>query len=171
MACTTIEEIIKGCENNLGGVYRMWVNDQEGVTGTTVDDDAWEVTAMLHTAFKKIEFNRYVGNVVHQVDNSNENGSSVETSTITLPLLRREGAKSRALKIMGEGNRYLAIVYEDGNGKFWYIPNAQLTTSAGGSGTAKVDGSKYEVTFVAMNDVPAYEVDSSLIATLESVVS
>lgn len=172
MACTTLESIIKNCDNNLGGIYNLWVNDQDNVTGTTVDAPNWEITAMTHTTgFESIEFKRYVGNYTEEMANSNENGSSVVTSTITLMLHRRDGAKSRALKIMSEGNRYLAIIVQDGNGKYWYLPYMQLTASAEGSGQAKADGSKYSVTFVGENEQLAYEVDASVIATIESVVS
>lgn len=172
MACTTLESIVKGCENNLGGIYNLWINDQDNVTGLTVDSPNWEITAMTHTTgFEKIEFKRYVGNYTEDMANSNENGSSIVTATLNLMLHRRDGAKSRALKIMSEGNRYLAIIVEDGNGKYWYLPYMQLTTGGEGSGQAKADGSKYSLVFVGENEQYAYEVDSAVIATIESVVS
>lgn len=172
MACTTIESIVKGCENNQGGIYNLWITDQDNVTGTTIDDANWEITAMTHSAgFETIEFKRYVGNFTEEMANSNENGSSVVTATLNLMLQRRDGAKSRALKILSEGNRYLAIIVEDGNGKYWYLPYMQLTTTAEGSGQARADGSKYSVIFVGENPTLAYEVDSAVIATIEEVVS
>jgi hypothetical protein len=167
MACTTIESIAKGCENNLGGIYEMLITDQDNVTGTTVDGVNWEVTAITKVdPFEQIEFKRYVGNYVEDLVSSNENGSQVVTATITLMLHRRDGAKSKALKILAEGNRYLAIILKDGNGKYWYFPYCQLTAGGEGSGQAKADGSKYSVTFVAENEQYAYEVDSTIIAGL-----
>ena len=67
---------------------------------------------------------------------------------------------------MGEGQRDLAIIVKDANGKYWYFPMAQLTATGEGSGTAKADGSKYSVTFVAENEFLAKEVDASIIAGL-----
>jgi hypothetical protein len=167
MACTTLEEIIKGCENNLGGIYNLWVTDQDNVTGLTVDEANWEITAIARTdAFVKVEFNRYIGNYTEDEQNSNENGSTVVTQTINLPLLRRDGAKSRALKIMSEGQRYLSIIVEDGNGIYWYFPYMQITSIGEGSGTAKADGSKYAVVWTATNDKLAYTVDPALIPAL-----
>jgi hypothetical protein len=84
---------------------------------------------------------------------------------------RREAAKSKSLKILGEGQRDLAIVVGDANGKFWYFPNAQLSAVTEGSGQAKADGSKYAVSFVAENEFLAYEVDSSLIPGLTTPIS
>ena len=170
MACTTIADIVKDCENNNGGIYEMLVTDQDNVLTTTVDSNDWEITAITKTiAFNEIEFKRYVGNYVEDLVSSNENGSQVVTATITLNLHRRDGAKSKALKILAEGNRYLAIILKDGNGKYWYFPYCQLTAGGEGSGQAKSDGSKYSVTFVAENEAYAYEVDSTIIAGLLTV--
>jgi hypothetical protein len=55
---------------------------------------------------------------------------------------RREASKSKAIKILGEGQRDLALVVGDANGKYWYFSNAQLTAVAEGSGQAKADGSQ-----------------------------
>jgi hypothetical protein len=41
-----------------------------------------------------------------------------------------------------------------------------LTAVTEGSGTAKADGSRYSVTFVAENEALAYEVDSTIIPDL-----
>lgn len=167
MACTTLEEIIKDCNNNLGGVYELIFTDQDNLEGKTVDNVNWQVTAITHTdAWKVIEFKRYVANYIEDEQNSNENGSTVVTTTITLPLLRRDGVKSRALKIMGEGQRYLSVIVKDGNNKYWLFENMQLTTIGEGSGTLKADGSKYALSLVGMNDQLAYEVDPDIIAGL-----
>jgi phage-related protein len=170
MACTTIASIVKDCENNNGGIYEMLVTDQDNILTTTVDPVDYEITAITKTiAFNEIEFKRYVGNYVEDLVSSNENGSQVVTATITLNLHRRDGAKSKALKILAEGNRYLAIILKDGNGKYWYFPYAQLTASGEGSGTGKVDGSRYSVTFIAENEAFAYLVDPTIIAGLLTV--
>jgi hypothetical protein len=95
------------------------------------------------------------------------NGSSYYTQTITLMFHRREAAKSKAIKILGEGQRDLALVVGDANGKYWYFPTAQLTAVAEGSGTAKADGSKYSITFVAENENLAYEVDAAIIPNID----
>ena len=79
---------------------------------------------------------------------------------------RREAAKSRSIKILGEGQRDLAIIVLDANGKYWYFANAQVTAVAEGSGTAKADGSKYSITIVAESENLAYEVDPTIIAGL-----
>lgn len=167
MACTTIASIVKDCLNNNGGIYEMLVTDQDNVTGFTLDGVANEITAIVNTdPFNVIEFKRYVGNYVEDLVSSNENGSQVVTTTVTLNLHRRDGVKSKNLKILAEGNRYLVIILKDGNGKYWYFPYMQLTAAGEGSGQAKADGSKYSVTFVGENEAFAPEVDPTIIAGL-----
>jgi hypothetical protein len=84
---------------------------------------------------------------------------------------RREAAKSKAIKILGEGQRDLALIVGDANGQYWYFPNAQLSAVTEGSGQAKADGSKYAISFVAENEFLAYTVDPTLIAGLTTPIS
>jgi len=172
MACTTLEDIIKGCDNNIGGITAVYVNDMDNITSTTEDDATWTVTAQsVSSRYQTFEFRRNVGNYTEDSAIDLINGSSFVTQTINLMLHRREAAVSRALKILGEGQRDLAIIVLDANGKYWYFPYAQLTTLAEGSGTAKADGSKYSVALVAENEFLAKEVDSSIVAALLEPVS
>ncbi len=94
------------------------------------------------------------------------NGSSFVTQTINLMFHRREGAKSRAIKILGEGQRDFAVIVLDGNGKYWYFDKVQVTAYGEGSGTAKADGSKYSLVLTAEAENLAFEVDPDVIPTI-----
>jgi hypothetical protein len=170
MACTAIENIVRGCDNNIGSITKIFINDLENVTvdpTTDIDLATWTITAITVTAdFEEFEFRRNTSNYTEEAAIDLINGSSFVTQTINLMFHRREGAKSRAIKILGEGQRDLALVVGDANGKYWYFPKAQLTAVAEGSGTAKADGSKYSITFVAENEFLAKEVDPTIIAGL-----
>jgi hypothetical protein len=159
MACTTLETILKGCDSNIGGITSIYINDQDNVVGP-VDVTAYVVTdfGTLTDQFVPFEFRRNTGMYTEEAAIDLVNGSSFYTQTVTLMFHRREAAKSKAIKILGEGQRDLALVVGDANGKYWYFPTAQLTAVAEGSGTAKADGSKYSITFVAENENLAYEV-------------
>lgn len=172
MSCTAIEGIPKDCLNNIGGIYTAWVIDQDDLTGLTVSEANHEVTAITNSvAFEKIEFKRNVGNFTENENNDFANGSKVIEQTVMLKLHRRDAAKSRALKILGEGQRYLAIVVGTAAGKYWLFEYMQIQTTAGGSGEAKADGSNYDVTFFGTAETYAYEVDATLIPDLEQVNS
>lgn len=167
MACTTLESILKGCDSNIGGITSILINDQDNVVGPIVEA-AYVITdfGTLTDQFVPFEFRRNTGMYTEEAAIDLVNGSSFYTQTITLMFHRREAAKSKAIKILGEGQRDLALVVGDANGKYWYFPTAQLTAVAEGSGTAKADGSKYSITFVAENENLAFEVDAAEIPNI-----
>jgi hypothetical protein len=165
MACTTLTSILKGCDSNIGGITSILINDQDNVDTSLIDVTNYVITdfGTLVDPFIPFEFRRNTGMYTEEAAIDLVNGSSFYTQTVTLIFHRREAAKSKAIKILGEGQRDLALVVGDANGKYWYFPKAQLTAVTEGSGTAKADGSKYSVTFVAENEQLAYEVDSTII--------
>ena len=164
MACNTLTSILKGCDNNIGGITSIYINDQDNMVGEILTTD-WVITdfGTITNPFVPFEFRRNTGMYTEEAAIDLVNGSSFVTQTVTLIFHRREAAKSKAIKILGEGQRDLALVVGDANGKYWYFPKAQLTAVAEGSGTAKADGSKYSITFVAENEALAFEVDATLI--------
>jgi hypothetical protein len=170
MACTAIENIVRGCDNNIGSITKIYINDLENVTvdpTTDIDLATWTITAITVTAdFEEFEFRRNTSNYTEEAAIDLINGSSFVTQTINLMFHRREGAKSRAIKILGEGQRDLAVIVLDGNGKYWYFEKVQVTAYGEGSGTAKADGSKYSLVLTAEAENLAYEVDADVIPTI-----
>jgi hypothetical protein len=170
MACTAIENIVRGCDNNIGSITKIYINDLENVTitpSTDIDLATWTITAITVTAdFEEFEFRRNTSNYTEEAAIDLINGSSFVTQTINLMFHRREGAKSRAIKILGEGQRDLAVIVLDGNGKYWYFEKVQVTAYGEGSGTAKADGSKYSLVLTAEAENLAYEVDADVIPTI-----
>jgi hypothetical protein len=169
MACATLEEILKDCLPNSGGIYTLLINQQDNITAITTDTTGtnWEVTAITHSApFVPLEFKRNTGNFTEEGTIDLINGSSYVTQTINLMFHRRDQEKSRAIKVLGAGQQYLTAVVGDANGKYWYFPYLQVSAYGEGSGTTRADGSKYSLTLVAENENLAFEVDPSIIAGL-----
>lgn len=168
MACNTIIGIPKGCDaNNVGGIYEIYVADQDQVTGLTINTSGHTITTLgTSGSFEVFNFNRNVGNFTTEDTKDMLVSSTVVKGTITLQLNRREGSKSRALSILGEGQRYLAIIVKSADGTFTYFKDMQLMSVNEDSGTARADGSKYTVTFVNEDEVYPYFVDSTIIPAL-----
>lgn len=167
MACITLESIAKGCDGNLGGIVAVYINDQENVTAITETDLTWTIDSITASApYEVFEFRRNTGNYTEDSAIDLVNGSSFVTATVNLMFSRREASVSRAIKILGEGQRDLSVIIKDANGKYWYFPFAQVSATGEGSGTAKADGSKYSVTLVAENPYLAKEVDKEIIPEL-----
>jgi hypothetical protein len=169
MSCATLEQIIKDCSNNSGGIYTLLINQQDNITAITTDETStnWEVTAITHSApYVPLEFKRNTGSFTEEGAIDLVNGSSYVTQTINLMFHRRDQEKSRAIKVLGAGQQYLNAVVGDANGKFWYFPFLQVSAYGEGSGVARADGSKYSLTLLAENETLAYEVDPTIIAGL-----
>ena len=163
MSCEALQNIAKSCDNNTGGIRQVWINQQEGVTSTTVAGGAWIVSAITATPFATFEINRNTGNYTEETAVDLINGSTFVTQTITLMFNRRDKDKSEAINVLGSGQQYLAVFIQDANDKYWYFENVQLTATGEGSGTARADGSKYSITLLAESEHLAYEVLHTLI--------
>jgi hypothetical protein len=168
MACNTLDNLIQGtCENNSGGIFYAKIFDMDDVTGFTYDENTWEVTGLtLSSTASNFEFRRNTSNYTSEAAIDLVNGSSYQNATINFIFHRREAAKSKAIKIIAEGQRYLGVVIGDANGKYWYFPNAQVTAIGEGSGTARADGSKYSVTLIAELTEIENEVPEAIYSTL-----
>jgi hypothetical protein len=174
MACQALEAILKSCDNNSGGIYGIWINQQDEILSIVPADPSagagWTITAInLQVApvlFENYYVRRNTSNYTEDSTIDLVNGSSFVTQTINLMFHRREADKSRAIKILGAGQQYLVAIVLDANGKYWYFPYLQVSATGEGSGTARADGSKYSVTLVAENEYLAYEVDPAIVPAL-----
>lgn len=171
MSCEALEGIVKSCDNNSGGIYKVWINQQDNITGISLDNVlTWTIDQItlndpLNT-YTEFEIRRNTGSYTEEAAIDLVNGSSYYTQTITLMFHRRDQSKSQAIKVLGAGQQYLNVIVQDANGKYWYFPYMQLTGAAEGSGTARADGSKYSVTLTAENEFLAYEVLESVVQSV-----
>ena len=162
MSCEALISIEKTCDNNTGGIRTVWIGLQEDFEVTTLVD--WAITVWTVSAPTSVyAINRNTGNFTEDTAQDLLNGSTLVTQTITLMFNRRDKFKSEAINILGGGQRYLAVVIQDANDKYWYFENVQLTATGEGSGTARQDGSKYSITLLSEADHLAYEVTNTLI--------
>lgn len=162
--CATITGIVKSCDNNMGGIRGIWVFDMEDVDVLTPNTTTWQIDELtldsptLPIAF---EFTRNSSNFTEENPIDLVNGSSYITATLNLMFSRREASKSKSIKVLGEGQRYLGALTLDSNGIYWLFTELQLSNVAEGSGTARADGSKYAVTLMAETANFAMVVDTA----------
>jgi hypothetical protein len=171
MACEALETIVKSCDNNSGGIEKIWINQQDNITSIDLDDtNTWTIDAITLASgapdYTPFEIRRNTGSYVEDAAIDLVNGSSYVTATISLMFHRRDQDKSQAIKILGAGQQYLNAIVKDMNGKYWYFPFLQLSAVGEGSGTTRADGSKYSVTLIAENDFLAYEIESAAVAAV-----
>jgi hypothetical protein len=171
MACNTnLTSILKGCDNNAGGLTNIYLAPAEQLESTTLV--AGEVTAISMTAsaqFVEFSVNKNSASYVEEAGIDLTAGSTFYTTTLTLTIPRREVAKRQSIALIAAGQRNLAIIIRDANGLYWfmgYAEYANLTGLGEGSGAAKADGSKYALTFLAEEAEMMPEVDSTIIPAL-----
>jgi hypothetical protein len=171
MPCAQLTEILKGCDNNLGGIRSFYITAKDNIVGTTQDANGIidAITLVAATTFVEYQFTKNSSNYVEEGSFSLENGSTYYSVTTTLSIPRREQAKRNSIMLIAAGHQDLAIIILDQNGLYWYqglVNGANLTAQGEGSGTAKADGSKYSLTFLSEEPEMMREVDPAIIAGL-----
>lgn len=170
--CNSLEDLPIGCPRNSGGMSDIIVGDMEDVALETADQQTWKLTAFtVDFAPVSINVKRRQSDYTEEETQDLDNGSVKVVRMINATLPRREASKSRALKIMGDGQRYLYVLAKDLNGLWWYFPYAQLLTAGGGSGRQREDGSKYDIVFQSDDSQLAYEIPTALVEAAQAVVS
>jgi hypothetical protein len=167
LGCDALETITKSCDNNIGGIRKIWLNDQENITTDPVVAVAGEVTTLaVSIDYTEFEINRNTGNYTEDTAVDLINGSTFITQTITLMFNRRDKDKSEAINILASGQRYLTAIILDANDKYWFFEDLQLTATGEGSGTARADGSKYSVTLLAESEHLAWEITEAAVTSV-----
>jgi len=174
MSCEALESIVKSCDNNSGGIYKVWINQQDNIASYTLNPTlSWTIDSITLTdpanIYTEFEIRRNTGSFTEEAAIDLVNGSSYYTQTITLLFHRRDQSKSQAIKVVGAGQQYLNAIVLDANGKYWYFPFLQLTAAGEGSGTARADGSKYSVSLTSENEFLSYEVTESAVQSVITV--
>ncbi len=173
MPCNTpLTSIAKGCDNNTGGIKAIYIAPTEYVSGATlVNGTITGITMSGASKFTSIYFNKNSANYIEDGPNNLEAGSFVNSITLTLTIPRREVAKRNAISLIASGQRDVKLILLDFNGLYWYMGyenSANLTLIGEGSGSAKADGSKYSLTFLAEETQLMPEVSSGIISGIVS---
>ena len=168
MACEALETIVKSCDNNSGGIEKIWINQQDNIDTFALDaTNTWTIETITLNAgapdYTPFEIRRNTGSYTEDAAIDLVNGSSYVTKTISLMFHRRDQDKSQAIKILGAGQQYLNAIVKDMNGKYWYFPFLQLSAVGEGSGTTRADGSKYSVTLISEDAFLSYEIEEAAV--------
>lgn len=161
--CENLYTITRDCGNNSGGIVRAWVADSND-TSWTADTTGQTVTALTSTTdFVLFEFNKNTSSFV-----SSEKIDLIATSTyfeVTTNFVfnRLSASKSRAVEVLGAGQRYLDLIILDANDTYWYIEEAQLITNEETTGVARADGSKYTISLKSDLNHSPYVISQALV--------
>jgi hypothetical protein len=162
MSCSSLNSISRSCDGNIGGIKKVYLWDMEDQLLYVPNTTSWQMTTLSVTggsaSIKEFQFTRESSNYTEELASDLVNGSTTWTATLALMFTRREALKSKAVKVLADGQRYLAALVEDNNGLWWVFQDLQITVSGDGSGTTKEDGSKYSVTLLGKTGIPSYAI-------------
>lgn len=169
MACVSFSGGISlNCENNIGGLTKLYLTDFDNViTYTESGGTVSSITLATASKFYEFEFNRNSATYQEDLVKSVEAGSALFEQTITVTIPRRDVKKRNTLALLTQ--RDLAAIVKDSNGYFWYPGAAEgvyLLESTSTSGTTKADGSNYTLTLRGEEIERAPGVSASIIAGL-----
>lgn len=169
MACVSFSGgIAKNCENNVGGLTKVYLTDFDNITAFTQSGGTVSsITMASMSYFYEFEFNRNSATFTEDLVKSVEAGSALFEQTLTLTIPRREVSKRNTLSLLTQ--RDLAVIIKDSNGLYWYpgeVEGMYLSESTSTSGTAKADGSNYVLTLKGFEQERAAGVASGIISAL-----
>jgi len=169
MACVSFSGgISKDCENNIGGLSKVYLIDFDNITGYTQSGGTVSsITLAATTSFYEFQFNRNSATFTEDLVKSVEAGSALFEQTLTLTIPRRDVSKRNTLSLLTQ--RDLGVIVKDSNGLYWYagaVEGMYLSESTSTSGTAKADGSNYVLTLKGFEQVRSYGVAPGIIAAL-----
>lgn len=168
MACNqTLNGIARDCESNVGGVKRIFIAIYDDVTAKTLDAAGGVITAITMATgkkFKEFHQRREVANAV-STPQFNQAGEYAGEQTILQTAFNRQDATKRA-QVAALSVSDLVVIYEDQNGKFWYLGYDNPVTRSGGTaetGTAVADTNRYGVELRDDSRQLPYEVSAEII--------
>ena len=166
----------KSCENNAGGVNKIYVTDFDNAAitlgaSTSPQVGNWidAITMSGSTKFYEVQTNKNVCNFTESVAIDLNNGTTFFNQVVTLELTRRETTKRTFIDQLVAGQKPLRLIVLDSNGNYWLFGETEgsyVSAIEGGSGTAKADKNGYTVTFTAMEAEQAYQIDPTIISAI-----
>ncbi len=168
MACDILTGgVVKDCENNAGGLRKIWITDLDNITSYTEASDVITAITMVSspaTQFYELEFNRNTSGFTENQPINVENGSAYYEQIVDLVIPKRDATKRAAIKVLAQ--RDVVLIVLDANGIYWLVGKdngALLTEHTGGAGLVKADGSKYVLKFTAEEFTMAQTIEEAAV--------
>lgn len=139
--------------------FTIAAGEATGINVLVTEAFGWELRADENNATEAVAGNR-------------NNGTLVNTQTITLHLKKQDFATSNEIMLMANGRPIIVTVGYDGRHKVYgAVDGCDLTGSNIQSGGAKDSFNGYDLTFTAVEDALAPFLDAATITALEAIES
>lgn len=172
MSCLLNQGRALPCKDSTGSVKTFYLGNFSELSGVTFNSTGGLITGITSTnvwyefqvpkessAFEEVQ----AGNV--------QNGTNTFTQTLTIVVNKWDYELRDAIYLLATGT--LVGIIKDQNGKYWfagYQNGLDMTEATGGTGTAFADRNGYSITLTGVEPKPSFEVDPSVIATLNITI-
>ena len=166
MACTPFQltTINTSCGSNLPSIKRLWIGNFGSLSTVTynyltnvtdadgnqvvenVSNLAIDTTAQAPQYWVEYNFRKNTCSAGSEMT-VNDNGTHYFTNTVNMVFAKQDTPKRLNIEAIASGD--VAVIYEDGNGKYWLMnPNDEvnLSTATAETGTAVGDANQYTLT-------------------------
>lgn len=169
MSCIqTLSGIARDCDSGMGGVKRILVANHAEVTAVTVADSKISTITMASSAkFKEYNFKKGVAYATTTLNVDSANGINFKGTDLYIAINGMSTAKRVEMEALAAGE--LAVIFEDNNGKFFYLGKDNPVTASAGTGqtgAALTDRNGYDITLHDDALEFPYEVTASIVDAL-----
>lgn len=170
MACALTVDYALDCRDSLGGTDIAYFIEFDNVATVTIT--AGVITALTKVTAKKFWKYKFPKETAHYKETfagDEKNGSGFWNQELSIVLNKMQTSTRNELILLSK-NR-LMIVVVDANGKAWLmgLTGAALMHAAeSGTGQSRGDRNGYAPSFVGIEPEPAIEVNSTVLAALQT---
>ena len=169
MSCTISSGIARGCRNSSGGIIELYIGSYPTEANWyTVDPDNI-ITGFTTSAVTLYHYvpNKNSASWSENIQVSLENGTVGYEQSAIMAFGRGDSKLRNQVSLLAQNN--VSIIAKERSGRYFLLgatEGCELSEGTGGSGTALTDLNGYNLTFMAMENAPAFEVSSAAIGTL-----
>lgn len=169
MACALTQGYSLDCRDAVGGIKKIYFTERANKNQITAASGI--ITTFTLTTGKKFFpydlFKEAQASFTENITPSGQNGTLFYEQMLTLPIRKMQANLRNEIKLLAQ-NSLMAIVL-DRNDKYWLLGEAngiEMEPSTGATGVNRGDFNGYTLNFKGLEEAPAQEVTSSLIASL-----
>lgn len=171
MACAVISGFSVDCRESIGGIKKIWFTNFNNVTALTLTAEVITgITMTGATKFWGYEQVKETSNYVEAIQVSPENGTLGYETTLTAVFNKSDSTLRNQIRLLAQGALMVCIL--DRNGKYWMMgqyAGVEMANSTHNSGTAMGDRNGYELSFIAKESLPMYEVTQAAIQAVDDI--
>ena len=168
-ACTTLTHYSLDCRDSIGGITEVYIAAFDNKGTPTITSASALISSWTDAAgdFYRYQVRPETANAVETPTANDQNGTVYYEQSITFQISKQVGLRTVTNDILYKGN--WLIIYKDRNGKYrlhGYNNGCKYSAGTNETGTAMGDFNGYKFTFSSKEETQAYEVSSSIMASL-----